>query len=109
MFDFITVSKIDGNGQEFFSAWIDFKLDEIGTCNGCSIALCSDHQKETFEIHKSFWQRGSLQYIETLKQGKGETWCLSEFQKWLTENRYTESKAYVEYQGKILNGNSKIQ
>lgn len=81
-------SRVDGNGQEYMKMCVGCRLDDRGNCDGKRIVLENNHKKNSYSIYE---MRGSY-YARELARGKQETLELTEFQKWLSEQGYTEDE-----------------
>ena len=84
----ITHSNIDRNGRESMSICIKCSLDSRNICNGTSIVLVNDHMHNSWLIYKKITPCG----YKELERGKEETLELSEFERWLEKNGYTEDE-----------------
>lgn len=67
---------------------VDCRLDSREICDGKRIILENNHKKNSYTIYE---MRGSY-YVKELAKGKGETFELVEFQKWLSQHGYIEDE-----------------
>lgn len=84
----ISVSKIDGNGQQFIVACVECRMATIngkslGRCAGKKVVCLNYHDKNNFVIYED--NGVSLNYM---KRGKEETLCEKEFENFLIQKGY---------------------
>ena len=83
-----TISKIDGNGQEYMTVCVNCRLDNRNICAGEKVCLENNHKKNCYSIFEIIGSR----FTKELKKGREETLSQKEFEKWLVENGYTEDE-----------------
>ena len=91
MFDYLKMA-MRNDGTEHCTAYAAFCLKFNGVWQGTAYHLTNNYKKECWEIEK---HNENYSFCEVVASGRGETLSLSEFKKWLSDNRITDS--YMEF------------